>query len=417
MSRPAKRRRPVPGLCLIVSFLLTATVPSAHAAACRPTWVVGWTSAQMPVPPRIPLTVTLAGKTLRQTVRPSLGGYALRLRISNLAGVEPLRLHAVTVGRSLGSSAIDPQAVLAVSFDGRRGVIIPPGADYISDPVQLAFGANEKLAISIRYEGEPSGHTVHLRASTTSYLLDGDQITSADMKGATSFNHGFNLAAVDVETCAPAATIVAFGDSITDGANSTIDGNDRWTDRLAERLQADRRGRRLAIVNQGAAGNRLLDDTFGPGALARLDRDVLSQPGMRYLVLLEGVNDIGALTLKGPVSDAEHMRLVERIIGAYRQIIVRAHTRGIKVIGATILPFGRDTTYRPGPANERDRLAVNRWIREGGVFDAVIDFDAALRDPARPENLAQVFDSGDGIHPSPAGYRAMGDAVPLEIFD
>ncbi len=371
----------------------------------------------MPVPQGIPVDVMLAGKTLRQIVRPSLGGQALRLRLSNLAGVAPVRIEAVTLARSLGSSLIDLRAVLSVSFDGRRDVTIPPGADYLSDPIALPIDANESLAVSFRYGEQPSAHTLHLRSSATSYLLAGDHLASGDMAGATRLQHWFNLAALDVETCAPAAAVVAFGDSITDGTTSTIDGNDRWTDRLVERLQRDRRGVPLAVVNQGAAGNRLLDDTFGPGALARLDRDALAQPGVRYLILLEGVNDIGALTLKGPASDAAHTELVERIVGAYRQIVARAHARGIKVIGATILPFGRDAIYRPGGANERDRLAVNRWIRESGHFDAVVDFDAVMRDPARPEVLARAYDSGDGIHPSPAGYRAMADSIPLEIFE
>jgi len=220
-----------------------------------------------------------------------------------------------------------------------------------------------------------------------------------------------------VERCKAAQLIVALGDSITDGRGSTTNGNDRWTDRLAQRLQADPATRHLAIVNQGIGGNRLLNDGLGPNALARLDRDVLAQPGVRYLILLEGINDIGTLTRETPVSDVEHARLVSRIIGAYRQIVMRARAKGIKVIGGTILPFAGNDYYHPDARNEADRQAVNSWIREPGNFDAVVDFDRAMRDPVRPDRLLPRYDVGDALHPSPEGYRAMAEAIPLDLFN
>jgi lysophospholipase L1-like esterase len=206
------------------------------------------------------------------------------------------------------------------------------------------------------------------------------------------------------------------GDSITDGHGATDNADDRWPDRLADRLQASPEGRRFSVLNQGIGGNRLLLDGLGPNALARFDRDVLAQAGVSHLIVLEGVNDLGTLTRDAPASPEEHAALVQRMIGAYQQIAMRARARGVRVIGATILPYGSSGYYHPTPLNEADRQAVNRWIRTPGAFDAVIDFDAVTRDPSRPDRMLPAYDSGDGLHPSPAGYRAMGDAVPLSLF-
>ena len=293
---------------------------------------------------------------------------------------------------------------------------MPAGADYLSDPVSLPVAALDTIAVTIRYQGEPE-QTSHPGSRATSWHLPGDHLTDTVMAGAASFDHWFNLAALEVERCAPARLVVALGDSITDGKGSTTNGNDRWTDRLAQRLQADPKRRDIAVVNQGIGGNRLLNDGLGPNALARLDRDVLAQPGVTHLVLLEGVNDLGTLTRDAPVSVADHKAHVARIIGAYRQIIARAHARGIKVIGATIMPFVGNAYYHADAQNEADRQAVNAWIRTPGHFDGLVDFDRATRDPARPDRLLPAYDGGDALHPNPAGYRAMGDAVPLALFD
>jgi lysophospholipase L1-like esterase len=201
------------------------------------------------------------------------------------------------------------------------------------------------------------------------------------------------------------------GDSITDGHGATTNHDDRWPDILAERLQANAATRRLSVLNQGIGGNRLLLDGLGPNALARFDRDVLAQPGVTHAIVLEGVNDLGVLTRDAPATAQAHAQLVRDIVGAYRQMIERGHAKGIKVIGATILPYAGSGYYHPGPESEADRQAVNAWIRAPGHFDAVIDFDALTRDPADPRRLRKAFDSGDGLHPSPAGYRAMGEAA------
>ncbi|PZU61229.1 MAG: GDSL family lipase [Sphingobium sp.] len=412
--------------CLTVTPLAVvaaaAVVPvQSHAAGrCTPVWAPAWASSQMlPTGDNALAPGSLGGATLRQVVRPSIGGERVRLRLSNVAGTAPLHVGGVTIARPAGgaSPAIDTATLRPVRFGGQADVVVPAGAEYLSDPVDIRAEALGSLTVSIRHAQDPAQQTSHPGARATSYLLPGDHLTDADMPGAQRFEHWFTLAALEVERCAPAATIVALGDSITDGRGATPDRDERWPDRLMERLQADPSHRGIAVLNQGIGGNRLLNDGLGPNALARLDRDVLAQPGVRWLILLEGINDIGTLTREAPVSDAEHAALVSRMTGAYEQIVARARARGIKVIGATVMPFMGTAFYHPDTKNEADRQAVNRWIREKGHFDAVIDFDRIMRDPARPDRLLPAYDSGDALHPSPAGYRAMGDAIPLGLFD
>lgn len=398
-------------------LLLVAT--PATAKTCTPTCVAGWASSQFRPTGDAELPAdTLRDQTLRQIVRPSISGDRLRVRLSNLAGTTPLRIAGASIARAIGpaSAAVDPGTLISLRFDGAPEVVIPAGADYLSDPVSLPVGALDSIAISIRYDGEPE-QTSHPGSRATSWHLPGNHLTDEAMAGAASFDHWFNLAALEVERCAPAKLIVALGDSITDGKGSTTNGNDRWTDVLAQRLQADPKRRDIAIVNQGIGGNRLLHDGLGPNALARFDRDVLAQPGVTHLILLEGINDLGTLTRDAPVSAAEHQAHVARIIGAYRQIIARAHARGVKVIGATIMPFVGNDYYHADAQNEADRQAVNSWIRTPGHFDAVIDFDRVTRDPAHPDRLLSAYDDGDALHPSPKGYKAMGQAIPLSLFD
>jgi lysophospholipase L1-like esterase len=404
-----------PLFCL--PFALIAT--PAQAKTCAPTWVAGWASSQFRPTGDAELPVgTLRDQTLRQIVRPSISGDRLRVRLSNLAGTTPLRIAGASIARALGpaSAAVDPGTLISLRFDGAPEVVIPAGADYLSDPVSLPVGALDSIAISIRYDGEPE-QTSHPGSRATSWHLPGNHLTDAAMAGAASFDHWYNLAALEVERCAPAKLIVALGDSITDGKGSTTNGNDRWTDILAQRLQADPKRRDIAIVNQGIGGNRLLHDGLGPNALARLDRDVLAQPGVTHLILLEGINDLGMLTRDAPVSAAEHQAHVARIIGAYRQIIARVRAKGIRVIGATVMPFVGNDYYHADAQNEADRQAVNSWIRTPGHFDAVIDFDRVTRDAAHPDRLLSAYDDGDALHPSPKGYKAMGEAIPLSLFD
>jgi lysophospholipase L1-like esterase len=390
----------------------------ASPAAAAPRWIGTWASAQQPIEPAgTAPDVDLSGVTLRQVVRLSVGGDKVRLRLSNAFGIAPLMLSAVHVARAVspGSPRIDVSTDKAVTFAGGGTVTIPAGADYLSDPIALPVGPRSDLAISIRYDAAPAHQTQHTASHATSWTLAGDHVAAPDLPGAKTFTHWLQISGVDVSRASGGA-VVALGDSITDGSWSTTDGNDRWPDVLATRLQADPRTAGLGVLNVGIGGNRVLLDGRGPSALARFDRDVLTQAGARYLVVLEGVNDLGTLTKDQPATPQAHADLVRRLTAAYAQIIARAHERGLRVYGATILPFGGAVSYHPDAANEADRQAVNAWIRTPGHFDGVIDFEVAVRDPARPDRLLPANDSGDHLHPSPAGYRAMGQAIDLNLF-
>jgi lysophospholipase L1-like esterase len=348
----------------------------------------------------------------------SIGGDVLRVHLSNVFGTAPLHFTSVHIARptSAASPRIDASTDRALTFSGRPDVAIPAGAEYISDPIAFAAGAQSNLVITFHIDEPPVGETSHPGSRATSYLVHGDHVADAELRGAIKFDHWFNIGGVDVSAPPGAAAIVALGDSITDGRGSTTNGNDRWTDDLARRLLEEMPGHPLSVLNAGIGGNRLLADGLGPNALARFDRDVLTQPGVRYLIVLEGVNDIGTFGQEVSQPQSAHEALVHAIVGAYEQMILRAHAHGIRVFGGTLTPFAGSTYYKTGPLSEADREAVNRWIREPGHFDAVIDFDKALRDLERPEQLRPVYDSGDHLHPSPAGYRAMAAAVPLRDF-
>jgi lysophospholipase L1-like esterase len=360
----------------------------------------------------------LSDVTLRQVVHLSIGGEVLRVHLSNVFGTAPLHFTSVHMARptSAASAQIDTSTDRALTFSGRADVGIPAGAEYISDPIAFAAGAQSNLVITFHIDGPVAGETSHPGSRTTSYLVHGDHVADAELRGAIAFNHWFNIGGVDVSAPPGAAAIVALGDSITDGRGSTTNGNDRWTDDLARRLLEEMPARLLSVLNAGIGGNRVLADGLGPNALARFDRDVLAQPGIRYLIVLEGVNDIGTFGQEASQPQSAHEALVHRIVGAYEQMVLRAHAHGIRVFGGTLTPFGGSTYCKAGPVSEADREAVNRWIRTPGHFDTVIDFDKALRDPNRPEQLRPAYDSGDHLHPSPAGYRAMAAAVPLMDF-
>ncbi|HVI79680.1 MAG TPA: SGNH/GDSL hydrolase family protein, partial [Candidatus Acidoferrum sp.] len=265
-------------------------------------------------------------------------------------------------------------------------------------------------------DAPPSGETGHPGSRETSYYVHGDFTSAPDLPNAKRVDHWYQVSAIDVRGSSNSAAIVAFGDSITDGHGATTNGNDRWTDVLSERLQATGSTRGISVLNHGIGGNHLLTDGLGPNALARFDRDVLAQTGVRYVIVLEGVNDLGGLTRESDASAAAHGALVHRILGAYEQIILRAHAHGVRVYGATILPFVGSDYYHPPAATEADRQTINDWIRAAGHFDAVVDFDKVTRDPQHPERLLPAYDCGDHLHPNPAGYRAMGEAVPLALF-
>jgi lysophospholipase L1-like esterase len=406
-------------LPVIVACLLATEAVWGQGTNERKQWVGSWAASQ-----QTPETANLLDPelmrdgTLRQVVHLSVGGSQLRVRLSNAFGTQPLHLTAVHVARpgSAGGSAIDVGSDTAVMFNGAADVTIPAGAEYVSDPVTFSATALSSIVISIHYEEPPVGETGHPGSRATSYVAHGDLVLAASLPDAKKVEHWYQISGVDVVGADKSAAVVVLGDSITDGHGATTNANDRWPDVLASRMQADKSTRGNGVLNQGIGGNRLLLDGLGPNALARFDRDVVAQTAVRVVIVLEGVNDLGTLTRDHDAPAEAHAALVKQIEGAYQQMVARAHAHGIRVIGTTILPYGGSNYYHPGPESEADRQAINAWIREPGHFDSMVDFDALMRDPAHPNLMLPAYDSGDGLHPGPAGYRAMGDAIPLTLL-
>jgi len=410
------RRNLFSALALLAALLLAATL---QAQTTPQVWVGSWAASQQTPEPQNALAPSdMTDATIRQIVHLSVGGTTLRVHLSNAFGHAPLHFTSVHIARPLSAASpeIDPASDRALTFSGSSEVTIPAGAEYSSDPIQYPVAPLSNQAITFYLDQPPTGETGHPGSRATSYYAHGDHVSAANLPSAKTVDHWFQLSGVDVEAAPEAASVVVLGDSITDGHASTTNGNDRWTDVLAQRLQASATTRDIGVLNQGIGGNHLLTDGLGPNALARFNRDVLAQPGVNWLIIFEGVNDLGGLTFHGEVPAAAHARLVHRIEGAYEQMILRAHAHGIRVIGATITPYMGSDYYHPDSANEADRQAINTWIRAPGHFDAVLDFDKTMRDPSQPDRLRPAYDCGDHLHPSPAGYRAMGESVPLSLF-
>jgi lysophospholipase L1-like esterase len=415
--KPASNFFATIGFLICAVFLPLQTLATDQPGS--PIWVATWgTSQQIPEPQNELSADDLRDATVRQIFHLSIGGSVLRVHLSNAFGTEALRFTSVHIARPLSASSpsIDPASDRQLTFAGKSEVIVPPGAEYISDPVNWKAAPLSDLAVTFHLENPPARQTGHPGSRATSYYVHGDATGAATLLEPKHVDHWLQISEIDVQASPEAAAVVVLGDSITDGHGATTNGNDRWTDVLAARLQGSPQTKTIGVSNQGIGGNHLLTDGLGPNALARFDRDVLAPAGVRWLIVFEGVNDLGGLARNGEVPEAEHAALVERVLAAYRQIIERAHAHGLQVFGATITPYTGSDYYHPDPQSEADRKAVNQWIRAAGHFDGVIDFDAVVRDPEHPEQLLPNFDCGDHLHPSPAGYKAMGEAVPLTIF-
>jgi lysophospholipase L1-like esterase len=396
---------------IVVLAVLTALFvgASGHPPASR--WVATWTSmpqltepSNMPPAPYTGADRVLDNASLRQTAHVSVGGPRIRLRFSNAFGGAPLPLSAVSVARPLdgraGVSAIAAGSVLPVTFHGKPSTTIPAGAQVVSDPLPFPVRPFENITVTA-YLAHGQGSlsiTSHPGSRTTSYLVPGNQVTAADLAGATPVDHWYFLSGIEV--LSPASAVAVIGDSLSDGRGSTTNGNDRWPDVLASRLSS-------AVVNQAAGGNRVLQDGLGPNVLARLDRDLLAQSGVSWAIVFEGINDLGTAAPASAASTAADL------IDAYDQILTRAHAADIRVYGATLTPFGGNAGY-DDPLREAARTSVNTWIR--GHFDAVLDFDRVARDPAAPARLLPAYDVGDHLHLNPAGYRALATSVPAGLF-
>lgn len=393
-------------------FATPALLAQDFAAHRLGTWLGTWAASPdgQVVNPGQP---SPANTTYREVVHLSTGGSAVRVELTNEFGTRPLTIGAAHIALSAGSGAIQAGSDRALAFNGQPSVIVPPGAPVFSDPVPIAVAPMADLAVSVYLPDQTIAETTcHPEGLSTMFITQGDTTAAETLSDARTIRSWCFVKAVDVQTTVPdAAAIVCLGDSITDGIHSTPDANRRWPDVLARRLQADPDTAHLSVLNEGISGNRLLHDVAGPSALARFDRDVLAQSGARYLILLEGINDIGHTTQPREPGDEV---TTEEIIFALQQIVTRAHAHGLKVFGATLTPYAGAHYF--SPKGEQMREAVNGWIRTSGVFDGVIDFDRTTRDPANPKVFLPAYDSGDHLHPNDAGYEKMGDSIDLSLF-
>lgn len=400
-------------LVLAVFCLLCAGLTAeGQAPPSREAWVGTWAASPYGGDPwhQVP---TLVDSTLRQIVHTSIAGKSLRVRFTNEFGTEPLRIGAASVAMSTGTSSIDPATAHTLTFGGQPGIAIPPGALALSDPVDLATPAFANLAISVYLPLQQiTNVSFHGFADQSNYIQTGNYLSTPTLSSPVTISSWYFLKGVDVQpVTAHAASVVAFGDSITDGAHSEENENHRWPDYLAVRLHNNPATADLAVLNEGIGGNCILIGCAGPNALARFDRDVLSKPAVKYVIVLEGINDIGALHRP---NQPDYNLTAQDLEQGMLELIARAHERGIKIFGATLTPYQGAGYYTD--KGEQIREAFNTWIRTSGSFDGVIDFDKVTADPQHPLVFAPEYDSGDHLHPKDAGYNAMANAIDLSLF-
>jgi len=405
-------------VAVLVAHGTLAAAADGCGKACRGNWVAAWGTAQQlavqarAIPARETPPPKVAAQTVRMVARSTVAGRAVRVALSNSFGYAPVRIDAAEIARMTNGSAISAGSNHALTFGGQKDVLLLPGAQIYSDPVEFAVAAQTDLAVSLYLATDSGPTTAHPIGMRTAWLAPGNQVDALKLQGATEFHSYLWLAGIEVLAPAKAATIVAFGDSITDGFATTNDADAAWPAFLARRLLALHGMPPRAVINMGISGNRVLREGAGSSALARFDRDVLSRPGTKWVLLLEAINDIGFSSIKGlPASEKV---TAPEIIAGYKMLIERTHMHGLTIIGCTLTPFEGVPTFTA--EGEKMRLDVNRWIRESGEFDAVIDFNAATRDPAAPTRLRPAFDSGDHIHPNDAGNKAMAEAIDLKLF-
>ena len=391
-------------LALGVSLLLTR-VPSR---AAQPAWVGTWATSPM-MENTDAMTPALADATLRQVVRISTGGKRLRLRLSNAFGRSELAVTSAVFGLAADGSA----KAVPLSFGGRPGVVVPAGAVMLSDAAELLLPPMADVEVTLQFKKVPEAITGHPGARATSRWRKTAGARADNWAQAAAMTRWYFITGIEVETERTPRAVVLLGDSITDGYGVMPGTHQRWTDELSRRFRGNPATADIGVLNHGIGGNRLLRDGVGPNMLARFDRDVLVQSGVRWVIVQAGINDIG--TRLEARKRGDPFASAEEIISAYVQLIERAHLQGLRIIGTTLTPYAGANFYWSADG-EADRQAINRWIRTSGHFDAVIDFDEALRDAGKPERLAPAFDSGDHLHPSMAGYAEMARVVDMGLF-
>ncbi len=395
----------------LVAFVVAVSASSLAQTAPHPQWVGTWATAPMLADGGFNVR-PLTGVTLREIVHLSAGGAQIRVRFTNAYGADPLIVSDAHVALSTGSAAIQPGSDHAITFGGATTVNIPPGAELFSDPIAFAVQPLSDLVVSFYLPSQVMrAETYHSFADQDNFIANGDSSSAPDLPEATKIVSWYFLDGIDVQAVDGSQAIVALGDSITDGTHSTLNANLRWPDVLAARLNADSNLKNVSVLNEGIGGNRVLNEFVGPSALSRVDRDVLSQSGVRYVIVLESINDIGRLArLQTPYDNITAGQLEMGL----KQIADAAHEHGIKAIGATLTPYGGAGYF--SDKGEQVRQAVNDWIRSSGTFDGVADFDKATQDPANPTHFNPAYDSGDHLHPKDAGYKAMADSIDLAVF-
>lgn len=380
-------------------------------------WVASWGASPFafrsfgPAAPPAPLT----NQTLRQKLRLSVGGEQLRIRFSNEIGSKPLVIGKASVALAGAETAVDKASLHAVTFGGQASITIPAGAPALSDPIDLTVKDLAELSISLYLPTATEPSTMHM--GRTSYVsTTGDFTGATALEGATLTTNLQFITGVYVSTADEIPVLVAFGDSITDGTASTPHTYSSWPDKFAARVSTGS-GRRIAVVNEGISGNQVLADGAGTSALTRFDRDVLSNPGVTHVVVLEGINDLGTSGRPFPgTTEPGPIRTAADLIAGYRQLIARAHANGLKIFGATLTPFEGVAPGYYSPEKDEIRMEINKWIRESGEYDGVIDFEAAVRDPAKPRVMKKEYNSGDNLHPGDVGYKAMADFIDPSLF-
>ncbi len=407
---------------LSLSVAMFFAISTAADAADSGDWITTWAASPQPIwspdfvqPVRVPRNFW--NQTLREVASISLGGKEVRLVISNVYGDKPLPLSAAHVALAGSDGAFQPGSDHAVTFDGQPGVVVPPGAEWISDPVNFPVDPLSKLSVSLYFAGVVPVTTSHWLGRDTAYITEGDTVGDATIKPSSTMTAKPILTGILVDAPADARAVIAFGDSITDGYGSKPDQEHRWPDFLARRIS--KAGLPMTIVNEGISGARVLTDRMGVNALARFDHDVIAQSHASTVILMMGINDIGWPGMLLDPSAKEPT--AKEITDAYRQLIERAHEHGLRILGATLTPF--EDTFKGGPREgyynpdkEKIREAVNDWIRTSGEFDGVIDFDALARDPADPKHMKADYNSGDNLHPNDSGYEAMAGSIDLGML-
>ena len=400
-------------LSLTAVLLLAGCFPSKGSGGSggNDHWVGTWASGpQLTETANLPPAPGLTNNTLRQVVYVSIGGSQLRVRLSNDFGDGPVTMMSVHLAASTAAGAIDPTTDVTLAFSGSPSVTIPAGQSVFSDPFAYPLNPQSKAAITILFGSTPTNVTGHPGSRTTSYLVAGDATGMSSLPStAASTQHWYYITGIDVMAPAAAAAVVTLGDSLTDGRGSTTDGNDRWPDDLSRMLRGNPATMDVAVLNQGIGGNAVVSGGLGPTAQARFQRDVLNQSSVGWLIVFEGVNDIGGAGAgQGPAT-------AQAIITAFGSFIDMAHAAGIRVSGIPITPFGGNTMY-DSPEHQMARDTVNSWIRTSGRFDSVLDMDPVVGDPANPANLNPSYDSGDHLHLNPAGYLQMASAIDPTLF-